>query len=196
MSDHSHQPVTQLLARWSAGDREAFEALAPLIYAELRGLAHHYMRGEHAEYTLQSTALVHEAYLRLVDWRNADWKNRAHFFGVAAQMMRRVLVDRARERKANKRGAGAAKVNLTQARDVSLEGSSLEPVDLIALDRALRSLEKFDSQQARVVDLRFFGGLSVEETSEVLSISTATVKRCWAAARAFLYRELQTEDRI
>jgi RNA polymerase sigma factor (TIGR02999 family) len=196
MADPSKQPVTQLLARWSGGDREAFDALAPLIYEELRGLARHYLRGERAEYTLQSTALVHEAYLRLVDWRDVDWKNRAHFFGVAAQMMRRVLVDRARERNADKRGAGAAKVNLTQAPDVAIQGSSPELVDLIALDTALEALEKLDTQQARVVDLRFFGGLSVEETAEVLSISTATVKRCWTAARAWLFRELQPEGSV
>ena len=195
MAESFDKPLTQLLVRWSGGDREALEALAPLIYQELRGLARHYLRGEHAEYTLQSTALVHEAYLRLVDWRNVDWKNRAHFFGVAAQMMRRVLVDRARERNANKRGAGAARINLTQVREAAIEGPSLEPVDLIALDNALQALERLDPQQAKVVDLRFFGGLSVEETAEALSISTATVKRSWAAARAFLFRELQPEGR-
>ena len=195
MAESSDQPVTQLLARWSGGDRDALEALAPLIYQKLRGLARHYLRGEQAEYTLQSTALVHEAYLRLVDWHNVDWKNRAHFFGVAAQMMRRVLVDRARERNANKRGGGAAKVHLTQAREAAIEEASLEPVDLIALDAALQALEALDPQQAKVVDLRFFGGLSLEETAEALSISTATVRRCWTAARAFLYRELRPEGR-
>jgi RNA polymerase sigma factor (TIGR02999 family) len=193
MTDSEKQPVTELLARWSAGDKEAFEALAPLVYQELRGLARHYLRGERAEYTLQSTALVHEAYLRLINWQTVDWKNRAHFFGVAAQMMRRILVDRARERNAEKRGAGAAKVNLTQARDAAIESSSLAPVDLIALDTALQTLARLDPQQVRVVELRFFGGLSVEETAEALAISTATVKRTWSAARAWLFRELQPE---
>jgi RNA polymerase sigma factor (TIGR02999 family) len=191
MVDLSQQPVTSLLARWSAGDKEALEALAPLVFEDLRRLAHHYIRGERAEFTLQATALVHEAYLRLVDWQNADWKNRAHFFGVAAQMMRRILVDRARERRANKRGAGAVKVTLTQARDLSSGQSELDCVDLLALDAALKSLEKLDPQQVRVVETRFFGGLSVEETAEALSISTATVKREWRAARAWLFRELR-----
>ena len=187
----SSEPVTHLLVRWSAGDKEALEALAPLVYEELRGLARHYIRGEHAEFTLQSTALVHEAYLRLVDWRNVDWKNRAHFFGVAAQMMRRILVDRARERRAHKRGAGAIRVTLTQARDAAAGESNLDLVDLLALNTALKGLEKLDSHQVRVVELRFFGGLSVEETAEALSVSTATVKREWRAARAWLFRELR-----
>jgi RNA polymerase sigma factor (TIGR02999 family) len=195
MVNSSDQPVTKLLARWSAGDKEALDALTPLVYEELRGLARHYIRGERAEITLQGTALVHEAYMRLVDWRDVDWKNRAHFFGIAAQMMRRILVDRARERKAHKRGAGAARVTLTQARDAAAGESQLDRVDLLALDTALKGLEVLDPQQVRVVELRFFGGLSVEETAETLSISTATVKREWRAARAWLFRELHDDSR-
>jgi RNA polymerase sigma factor (TIGR02999 family) len=192
VSNSSSERVTELLSQWSNGDQRAFDALAPVVYDELRGLARHYLRGEHAEYTLQSTALVHEAYLRLVDWRNVEWKNRAHFFGMAAQIMRKILVDRARERGALKRGFGAVKVNLTQASDAASNEPGLEPVDLLALDDALQALEKLDPQQARVVDLRFFGGLSIEETAEALGISTATVKRSWTTARAWLYRELQS----
>ena len=194
MVDSPEHPVTDLLARWSGGDQQALEALTPLVYDELRALARHYIKGEHAEFTLQGTALAHEAFLRLVDWRNVDWKNRAHFFGVAAQMMRRILVDRARERRAGKRGAGAARVTLTQARGLAAGESELDRVDLLALDAALKGLEKLDPQQVRVVESRFFGGLSVEETAEALSISTATVKREWRAAKAWLFRELRASD--
>ena len=191
VSQSSPQRVTQLLAQWSNGDQQALETLTPLVYEELRSLARHYLRGEHAEYTLQSTALVHEAYLRLVEWRNVEWKNRAHFIGVAAQMMRRILVDRARERGAHKRGAGAVKVTLTQVGDAAADQRPLDPVDLLALDNALQALEILDPQQSSIVDLRYFGGLSIEETAEALGISTASVKRSWTAARAWLYRELQ-----
>jgi len=159
----------------------------PLVYNELRRLARHYLRGENSQQTLQSTALVHEAYLRLVDWRNVEWKNRAHFFGVAAQMMRRVLVDRARERLAAKRGSGAVKLTLDHALEIR---AGDDVIDFEALDQALTQLEKLDPQQSRIVELRFFAGLSIEETSSALGISTATVKRSWSAARAWLRREL------
>ena len=180
------QDVTELLKSWGSGDQQALEALMPLVYSELRRLARHYLRGESAEQTLQSTALVHEAYVRLVDWRNVEWQNRAHFFGVAAQMMRRVLVDRARERQAAKRGSGAVKLTIDHAFAMPVENG----VDFQALDHALTQLEKLDPQQGRVVELRFFGGLSIEETAAALGISTATVKRSWSAARAWLRRAL------
>lgn len=184
-TDSSHN-VTELLRSWSTGDDRALEALIPLVYKELRRLARHYLSGESAEHTLQSTALVHEAYLRLVDWHNVEWRNRAHFFGVAAQMMRRVLVDRARERQATKRGSGAIKLTL----DIAVEVSADDLIDLHALDQALTRLEQLDAQQCRIVELRFFGGLSVEETAAALGVSTPTVKRSWSAARAWLRREL------
>jgi RNA polymerase sigma factor (TIGR02999 family) len=193
MTDSSREDVTQLLARWSKGDSRALDLLTPLVYGELRKLARHYLRGEHAELTLQSTALVHEAYLRLVDWKNVEWKNRAHFFGVAAQMMRRILVDHARERNSYKRGSGLMNVNLTEVRDIALEEPYLQQVDLLDLDTALKALEKLDPQQVKVVELRFFGGLSVDETAEALAVSTATVKRDWRSARAWLFRELQSK---
>ena len=186
MGTGAAQDVTELLKSWGSGDRQALEALMPLVYSELRRLARHYLRGESAQQTLQSTALVHEAYVRLVDWRNVDWQNRAHFFGVAAQMMRRVLVDRARERQAAKRGAGAVKLTLDHAFAMPVE----DGIDLQALDQALSQLEKLDPQQGRVVELRFFGGLSIEETAAALGISTPTVKRSWSAARAWLRRAL------
>lgn len=158
----------------------------PLVYNELRRLARRYLVGESAGHTLQSTALVHEAYMRLVDWRNVEWQSRAHFFGLAAQMMRRVLVDRARERQAAKRGSGSVKLAL----DHALEMPADDKVDLRALDQALTRLERLDPQQSRIVELRFFGGLSIEETATALGISTATVKRSWSTARAWLRREL------
>jgi RNA polymerase sigma factor (TIGR02999 family) len=192
MTDSSKENVTQLLARWSNGEPEALELLTPLVYAEMRQLAQRHLRGEHAEFTLQSTGLAHEAYIRMVDWHNVEWKNRAHFFAVAGQMMRRILVDRARERNAHKRGPGPIKINLTQSREIAAEEPGLERMELLALDSALEALGKLDPQQVKIVDLRFFGGLSVEETAEALSISTATVKRDWRAARAWLFRELQT----
>jgi RNA polymerase sigma factor (TIGR02999 family) len=182
----SPQDVTDLLRSWGNGDARALESLMSLVYHELRRLARHYLSGERAEHTLQSTALVHEAYIRLVDWRNVEWQNRAHFFGVAAQMMRRVLVDRARERQAAKRGSGAVKLTL----DHALEMPAVDQIDLQALDQALTRLEELDPQQGKIVELRFFGGLSIEETAAALDISAATVKRSWNAARAWLRREL------
>jgi RNA polymerase sigma factor (TIGR02999 family) len=178
--------VTQLLENWSNGDREALERLMPLVYDELHRLAQRYLRRERSDHTLQSTALVHEAYLKMVDQKNVRWQNRAHFFGVAAQSIRHILVDHARSHLAAKRGAGAAKLSLDEAIGVPEK----KEVDLLALDQALEGLAALDPQQGRIVELRFFGGLSIEETSEVLHISTATVKRDWVMAKAWLYQNL------
>jgi RNA polymerase sigma factor (TIGR02999 family) len=179
--------VTQLLLNWGNGDRAALDALAPVVYDELRRLAHAYLRRERPDHTLQGTALVNEAYLRLVDQRNVHWQNRAHFFGVAAQMIRRILVDHARGHQAAKRGAGAAKLSLDDALAVSGTG---QDVNLVNLDEALKTLHDLDERQARIVELRYFTGLSIEETAEVVGISPATVKREWTSARAWLFREL------
>ena len=178
--------VTQLLENWSNGDREALEKLMPLVYNELHRLAQSYLRHERSDHTLQSTALVHEAYLRMVDQKNVRWQNRAHFFGVAAQSIRHILVDHARSHLAAKRGAGAAKLSLDEAIGVPEK----REVDLLALDRALEGLAALDPQQGKIVELRFFGGLSIEETAEVLHISPATVKRDWVMAKAWLYQNL------
>ena len=178
--------VTRLLASWCDGDEAALERLMPLVYGELLRLARHYMRGERSGHTLQPTALVNEAVLRLVDWKNVRWQNRAHFYGVAAQMMRRILVDFARSRPAPKRDGGARLVTLGEADRVGRE----RPADLVALDEALEDLAAFDARKAAVVELRFFGGLSVEETARVLQVSDVTVMREWAKAKAWLYREL------
>ena len=179
--------VTRLLQDWGNGDPRALERLTPLVYGELKRLAGRYLRRERPDHTLQSTALVHEAYLRLIDQRNVHWQNRAHFFGVAAQLIRRILVDYARNRNAAKRGAGACKLSL----DDVIETPRIERgLDLVALDDALEALARIDPQQSRVVELRFFAGLSIEETAEVLRISPATVKRDWTAAKAWLYRDL------
>jgi RNA polymerase sigma factor (TIGR02999 family) len=186
MSEPSTQQVTKLLRDWSNGDQSALEQLTPLVYGELRRLAGRYLRKERPDHTLQSTALVHEAFIRLVDQREVKWQNRAHFFGVAAQMIRRILVDHARSRQANKRGSGAPKLSLDEA----LATPERRDLDLLALDDALNSLAKIDPQQARIVELRFFTGLTVEETAEVLGISPATVKRDWVTAKAWLYRDI------
>lgn len=183
-SVHS-QDVTNLLVLWRNGDASALDSLLPLVYDELRRLARSYLQRERSEHTLQSTALVHEAYLRLVD-QNVSWQNRAHFFGIAAQMMRRVLVDHARSRNSAKRGDGVCRVTL----DEDIIGAGQRDVDIMALDHALSDLAKFDPQQSRIVELRFFAGLSIEDTSEVLNISPATVKRDWAMAKAWLHREM------
>ncbi|MEO8215995.1 MAG: sigma-70 family RNA polymerase sigma factor [Acidobacteriota bacterium] len=180
-----HQ-LTKLLRAWSDGKPEALDELAPLVYEELHRLASHYMRGERAGHTLQTTELVNEAYLRLIDWKNVQWQNRAHFFGVAAQMMRRILVDFARSRHYAKRGGEARNVSLAEAAGVTVERDE----DFIALDDALERLTAIDARQGRIVELRFFGGLSVEETAEVLKISSRTVMRNWSVAQAWLYREL------
>ena len=181
--------MTGLLRRWEEGDQEALEELMPLVYGELRRLAAHYLRIERSGHTLQPTALVHEAYLRLVDQRHVVWQNRAHFFGIAAQMMRRVLVDHARRRGAGKRNAATYRIGL-EGPDSGAEAD--RELEILALHDALTGLERLDTRQARIVELRFFGGLSVEETAEVAGVSTATVKREWRTARAWLRRELDT----
>jgi RNA polymerase sigma factor (TIGR02999 family) len=186
-SEPSKSDVTQLLLAWRGGDPSAGERLLPAIYAELHQQAARAMRREATEHTLQATALVHEAYLRLVDQNRVEWRNRAHFFGVAAQLMRRILVDHARGKLAEKRGGGAQRLTLNDAdAAVGSDGG----VDVLALHDALEELAKLDPQQARVVELRYFSGLNIEETAEALDISPATVKREWAVARAWLRREL------
>jgi len=179
--------ITQLLVEWSHGNQQALDRLTPLVYDELRQMARTYLRRERPDHTLQATALVHEAYLRLVDQHSVSWQNRAHFFGIASQMMRRILVNHALARAANKRGGGE-RIALNEAIDLSKKGE----VDLIALDEALQELERLDSQQTRIVELRFFGGLSIEETAEALGVSPATVKRDWSTARLWLRRQLET----
>jgi RNA polymerase sigma-70 factor (ECF subfamily) len=186
VADESKQ-VTQLLLDWSKGDVRAREALLPLVYAELRQLAASYLRRERPDHTLQPTALVHEAYLRLVEERKVDWQGRSHFFSVAAKLMRRILVDHARAHVAAKRGGGLFRVPLTDAIVMSQE----RPAELLALDQGLTRLASVDPQQGQVVELRVFGGLSVAETSHALGISPATVKRDWAVAKAWLTREIQ-----
>jgi RNA polymerase sigma factor (TIGR02999 family) len=178
--------VTVLLQAWSNGDRDALDKLTPVVYQELRRLARHYMRGERSGHTLQTTALVNEAYLRLVDLKRMSWQDRAHFFAVSAQLMRRILVDHARRHNL-KRGAGIQHVPLE---DTAMVGGEREP-DFVALDLALRELAAVDERKAQVVELRFFGGLSVDETAEVLKVSPITVMRDWSTARAWLYRELR-----
>jgi RNA polymerase sigma factor (TIGR02999 family) len=178
--------VTQLLIGWSEGDQEALDKLLPLVYQELKRMADRYLRRERSDHTLQATALVHEAYLKLIDQRSVHWQNRAHFFGIAAQAMRRILVDHARDRQANKRGGGGVKLSL----DDELELSNKRASELIALDDALSTLAEMDPQKSRIVELRFFGGLSIEETAEVLGIGTATVIRQWRLAKAWLYGEI------
>ena len=185
MTSPQEKDVTQLLVAVSNGDREALDKLLPLVYDELRHLANRYLRRERPDHTLQATALVNEAYLRLVA-QHVSWQNRAHFFGVAAEMMRRILVDHARNHQAAKRGSGGVKLALDEAIGVSNE----QAAELIALDEALTALAEFDPQKSRIVELRFFGGLSIEETAEVLGIGTATVIRQWRMAKAWLYHEI------
>lgn len=180
--------VTELLSEYREGNREALDRLLPMVYGELRKIAARYMRAEDVSHTLQPTALVHEAYMRLVDQRDVEWQNRAHFFGVAAQLMRRLLVDHARGRNRQKRGGGLQVVPLE---DHDVAGPAPDGgLDLVELDGALDRLAELSPQQGRIVELRYFGGLSIEETAEVLGVSTMTVKRGWAMARAWLHREL------
>jgi RNA polymerase sigma-70 factor (ECF subfamily) len=181
--------VSGLLQAWSGGDQHALDQLAPIVYDELRRLARHYLRGEQAGHSLQATALVNEAYLRLVDYKRMRWENRAHFFAVSAQLMRRILVDHARRHNL-KRGGGIERVSLEDTAVISPGRSS----DLVALDEAMEALAKVDARKARVVELRFFGGLSVDETGEVLGISSVTVMRDWSTARAWLHREMSREQ--
>ena len=186
----SSERVSKLLLNWGQGDQGAREALIPLVYDELRRLARRYLRRERPDHTLQSAALVNEAYLRLIRQDHPQWQNRAHFFGVAAQLMRHILVDHARNRAAAKRGAGAPRLTL----DTDIALPQERDVDLMALDDALNQLAALDPQQSRLVELRFFGGLSIEETSVVLGVSPATVKREWATARAWLQREMRNKE--
>jgi RNA polymerase sigma factor (TIGR02999 family) len=182
--------VTQMLLAWSRGEDAGGDELLAVVYAELHRQAARAMRREADDHTLQATALVHEAYLRLVDQRRVEWRNRAHFFGIAAQMMRRILVDHARGRDAAKRGGGVASVTLSDADAVADAGASDDAVEILALHDALERLATLDPDQARVVELRYFGGMNIDETAEVMGISPATVKREWAVARAWLKREL------
>jgi RNA polymerase sigma-70 factor, ECF subfamily len=183
--------VSRLLRAWSDGDQRALEGLTPIVYAELRRLAHRYMRRERRGHSLQTTALVNEAYLRLVDYRRMQWQNRAHFFAVSAQLMRRILVEHARRHNV-KRGRGVQRVSLE---DAVLVGGD-PGADLVALDDALNALARVDPRKARVVEMRFFAGLSVEETALVLKVSPVTVRRDWSSAKIWLYRELtgETDD--
>lgn len=183
--------VTQLLTELRNGDQDAATKLMPLVYHELRRLAGHYMSRERADHTLQATALVHEAYIRLVDQQAGQWQNRAHFFGVAAQLMRQILVDHARTHRAAKRGGNQQKVPLEEGLVFSEEQSG----SLMALDEALTRLAEFDPRQARIVELRFFAGLSVEETAEVLGVSSKTVQREWNLAKAWLHREIEPDGK-
>ena len=197
LSAHSHfsttivnpQPetqVTQLLQSWQEGNQQALEALMPLIYNELKRLAGSYLRRERPDHTLQSAALVNEAYLRLVDQTQTKWKNKAHFYGIAAQMMRRILADHARGHNAAKRGTSMPELELDEA----MVQAKSQSVDVLDLEEALQKLEKLDAQQGRIVELRFYAGLSIEDTANVLGISPATVKRDWAAARAWLFLQV------
>jgi RNA polymerase sigma-70 factor (ECF subfamily) len=185
----SPSEITDLLVCWGDGDEAALERLLPLVERELHRLAHAYMRRESRDHTLQTTALINETFLRLVDQSRVRWQNRAHFYGIAAQMMRRVLLNHARDKKRDKRGGGAYKVSLSEAEAMSEERS----VELLALDEALRRLSAIDERKSRVVELRYFGGLSVKETAEVLKVSPATVGRDWEMAKAWLARELGDE---
>jgi RNA polymerase sigma-70 factor, ECF subfamily len=183
--------VTQLLKQWSDGNQEAAEKLMPLLYKELRQIAHRYMRQERPDHTLQTTALINEAYLRLIDWKNIRWQNRAHFFAVSAQLMRRILVDFARSRKYLKRGAGMIHLlPLDEVADVSTRRAA----EMIALDDALQRLAKIDPRKSQIVELRFFGGLTVEETASVLMVTSRTILREWDLAKAFLHREMSMES--
>jgi RNA polymerase sigma-70 factor, ECF subfamily len=186
----STQQVTQLLVAWREGDAAAFDRLMPMVYDELRRLARRYMKRAPAGQTLQTTALVHEAYLRLAGQEGVRWQNRAHFFAVCSQVMRGLLVDRARSRHAIKRGGGSPHVELDEA----LAQSAVRDESLLALDQALERLSELDPRKTRIVEMRYFGGMSVEETAEVLNVSPITIKREWSKARAWLYREMKRSD--
>jgi RNA polymerase sigma factor (TIGR02999 family) len=185
--------VTRLLQQWQDGDRAALDRMIPLVYDELRVIASRYLAREGRKDVLQTTALVNEAYLKLVDQRDVDWQNRAHFFGIAARLMRRILVDNARRQLRRKRGGVAVRVPV-EDRPVAAPDGPLDAVETLALDRALGELERLDPDQGRIIELRFFGGLTVEETAAVLRISPATVKREWAIAKAWLYRALTNRE--
>ncbi|HEY8560249.1 MAG TPA: sigma-70 family RNA polymerase sigma factor [Pyrinomonadaceae bacterium] len=189
MNQPASQDITRLLLAWGAGDEAALDQLMPLVYAELRKLARNYMRHQPADHTLQTTALVNEAYLRLIDSSRVNWQNRTHFFAISAQLMRRILVDFARARNSQKRGGEAQKVELDEALVVASE----QKTDLVALDEALKKLAEMNPRQSEVVELRYFGGLSEEEIAEHLKISVRTVRRDWSIARAWLFRRLKAE---
>ena len=189
MTQPSTHEVTQLLQAWTTGDEHALAKLTPLVYEQLHRVAQHYMAGERSGHTLQTTALVNEVYLRLVDCKQINWQDRAHFFAVSAQLMRRILIDFARSRNFQKRGGAAPHMSLEEVPSVCCEPDT----NLLALDDALKSLASLDERKSKVVELRFFGGLSVEETAEVLKISIATVVRDWNLAKDWLLRELSTE---
>jgi len=182
----SSNEVTQLLVEWSNGNQAALDKLTPLVYDELHRLAHQHMRRERHDHTLQTSALVNEAYLRLINQRDVRWQNRAHFFSIASRLMRRILVDHARSHNYAKRGGGAIEVSLDEAALISQERAA----ELVALDEALTSLAAIDERKCQVVEMRFFGGMSVEETAEMLNVSPITVKRDWSTAKAWLYREI------
>jgi RNA polymerase sigma factor (TIGR02999 family) len=191
MDASSPNEITQQLVAWSKGDAAALEQLIPAVYQELRSMADRYLRSEGAGHSLQPTALVHEAYLRLIDQTQVQWQNRAHFFGVAATLMRRILLDHAKTKHREKRGGGAQKLSLDEAANYTHERAA----ELIALDDALQGLAALDERKSRIVELRYFGGLTVEETAQVLSVSPQTVLRDWNLAKAWLYQQLnQTED--
>ena len=181
--------ITKLLEDYTNGNREVLDELLPLVYGELRRLAHSYLRSERQDLTLQTTALVHEAYLKLIDQHSVSFENRAQFFALSATAMRRILLDNARRHSSAKRGSGGAKVSLDEVAEISVDVNQ----DLIELDMALQELEQFDAKQAKIIELRYFGGLTIEETAEVLNISPATVKREWTLARAWLYRRMKDE---
>jgi RNA polymerase sigma factor (TIGR02999 family) len=188
MSDQtdSSNSLTELLLDWSSGNREAMDALMPLVYAELRRIAASRLRQERVGHTLQPTALVHEAYMRLIEQNRTNWKNRAQFFGIAAEMMRRILINHALAKKADKRGGGAVQVSLSAADAASPQLD----FDIFVLDTALKKLATFDERKSRIIELKFFAGLTIEEIGEVLGIAHATVEREWTTARAWLYREI------
>ncbi len=186
MTNPPPEEMSQLLRDWSNGDQEALNKVMPIVYQELHRLAHHYMRRERPGHTLQTTALVNEAYMRLADYKKMRWQSRAHFFAVAAQVMRRILVEQARSKNVAKRGGGAQKISLDETAVIS-PGRSTE---VIAVDDALTELESWDPRKGKIVELRFFGGLSIEETAEVLKVSPTTVQREWRSAKAWLYRAI------
>ena len=189
MQPQSSKEITQLLVAWSEGDESALHRLAPIIQSELHRLAHHYMSRERPGHLLQTSALVNEAYVRLIDWKNVRWQNRAHFFGVAAQLMRRILVDFARDRQYLKRGGGALQVSLSEAASFVVQRSA----DFVALDEALNALAEIDPRKVKVVEMRFFAGLSVDEVAELLNVSKETVMRDWRLAKVWLLRQLEGE---
>jgi RNA polymerase sigma factor (TIGR02999 family) len=192
VSGTAQPAISDLLARWSQGNQEAFRALVPLLYDDLRRIAHRHLRKARADHTLQTTALVHEVYLRLEKYPQSQFQNRAHFVAVCALLMRQILTGYERTRRAAKRGEGGQHLTLDEA-SVLMKG---RPVDLLALDEALKGLARLDPQQSRIVELRFFGGLSIEETAEALALSPATVKRHWATARVWLHREMRRDGAV